>query len=238
MKVVAVPIRHSVDLSADIYRSQLPATERGAPITILLAAVAMREISAPIPINAGSRNSRMNVANASPKQRVSAIGIRNCACRLFSNRSGDIPPMVVRVVSRMARKRSAAAPVAANSSCSPEGKALVHAVNQHDGSVDDDTRQPEQADEREQSHVEAHCVVARHHAHETKRNNGHDQQRLQPALEHECQDQVDEQQRQYRADPEVRKCLPLRFRTPLERGLYPMIRRRSGKAFCSSAAIT
>ena len=51
----------------------------------------------------------MNVAKSSPKPSDRAMGMRNLACREVSKIMGASPPKVVRVVSRMGRKRWIAA---------------------------------------------------------------------------------------------------------------------------------
>ena len=47
----------------------------------------------------------MKVANTTPIPRLTAIGTRNCACRLRSMISGNTPRNVVSVVSRIGLKR-------------------------------------------------------------------------------------------------------------------------------------
>ena len=57
-------------------------------------------------IRAGTTNRIKNVAMPRPKTIVIAIGIKNCACRLFSKRSGSKPPTVVAEVNIIGRNLS------------------------------------------------------------------------------------------------------------------------------------
>jgi len=58
--------------------------------------------SSRVKITDGIKNKIIKVANAIPKTIVIAIGIKNCACKLFSNKSGVNPPIVVAEVKRTA----------------------------------------------------------------------------------------------------------------------------------------
>ena len=72
-----------------------------------------------MPISAGTSTSTKSVAAAMPNTMVTAIGSRNCACRLVSNSSGASPPMVVSEVKSTARSRSQLALIAAVARSSP-----------------------------------------------------------------------------------------------------------------------
>ena len=107
-----------------------------------------------------------------------AMGMRNRACREVSKIMGDRPPKVVRVVSRIGRKRWMAASRTASLAASPFFRLPVGKIDQHQRIVHHDPGKRDNTEQAEHAQAVAHDDMADHRPDQAEGDGDHDDQGL------------------------------------------------------------